>query len=377
MEGPREARPLASAGDELLDALRALAERRALPALDAARRAREALRASGAPPERIGAAEWIAEAAALRDDRAADRARELLAADDAVAALASAAIAARDVVPPRFARYVAMLARNRRATALPFYPGLTSRAWHDASAFPIARELEAKATSIAREFRALDPALFHRESEAIAREGDWDVGLLLERGRRNEPLCERCPETLAVLSAHRVVRGLAGLAYFSRLGPGARVAPHRGPTNLRLRCHLGIAVPEGCGLSVDGIAGGWREGRCVVFDDSFEHAAWNASARERIVLIVDVWHPELSDAEIALLQGMERYALALGANAAGYWAANARERSAARAARSPEMSAPATVPASLAETTASPAKNSTPSTGSASAARAPRPPTAT
>src|SRR5581483_9477728 len=77
VEGPREARPLASAGDELLDALRALAERRALPALDAARRAREALRASGAPPERIGAAEWIAEAAALRDDRAADRAREL------------------------------------------------------------------------------------------------------------------------------------------------------------------------------------------------------------------------------------------------------------------------------------------------------------
>jgi aspartate beta-hydroxylase len=34
-----------------------------------------------------------------------------------------------------------------------------------------------------------------------------------------------------------------------------------------------------------------------VFDDSFEHEAWNKGARERIVLIVDIWHPDLTPRE--------------------------------------------------------------------------------
>jgi aspartate beta-hydroxylase len=34
-----------------------------------------------------------------------------------------------------------------------------------------------------------------------------------------------------------------------------------------------------------------------VFDDSFEHEAWNEGAGERIVLIVDIWHPDLTPSE--------------------------------------------------------------------------------
>jgi len=45
-----------------------------------------------------------------------------------------------------------------------------------------------------------------------------------------------------------------------------------------------------------------------VFDDSFEHEAWNLSDRRRTVLIVDVWHPDLSDDEVLLLDGLQRYA---------------------------------------------------------------------
>jgi aspartate beta-hydroxylase len=42
-----------------------------------------------------------------------------------------------------------------------------------------------------------------------------------------------------------------------------------------------------------------QEGRAVLFDDSFLHEAANSSASEpRVVLIVDVWHPDLSDEEV-------------------------------------------------------------------------------
>lgn len=41
-----------------------------------------------------------------------------------------------------------------------------------------------------------------------------------------------------------------------------------------------------------------EEGKCLVFDDSFEHEAWNDdSDHSRIVLIVDVWHPDLTPEE--------------------------------------------------------------------------------
>ncbi len=46
-------------------------------------------------------------------------------------------------------------------------------------------------------------------------------------------------------------------------------------------------------------------------DDSFEHEAWNHSGAERVVLIVDFWHPELTPCErqaVAMINGMsDRY----------------------------------------------------------------------
>ena len=51
----------------------------------------------------------------------------------------------------------------------------------------------------------------------------------------------------------------------------------------------------------------WREGHAVVFDDTYEHEAWNRGSRTRVVLIVDVWSPHLSLAErdaVALVAAM-------------------------------------------------------------------------
>ena len=45
----------------------------------------------------------------------------------------------------------------------------------------------------------------------------------------------------------------------------------------------------------------WTEGKFIVFDDSFEHEVWHEGESFRLVLIVDIWHPELTARERATL----------------------------------------------------------------------------
>ena len=45
----------------------------------------------------------------------------------------------------------------------------------------------------------------------------------------------------------------------------------------------------------------WQEGKVVIFDDTYEHEAWNRSKKTSVVLIFDLWSPYLSDAERAAL----------------------------------------------------------------------------
>jgi len=41
----------------------------------------------------------------------------------------------------------------------------------------------------------------------------------------------------------------------------------------------------------------WEEGKCIVFDDSFEHELWHNGTTSRVILVLDVWHPDLNDAQ--------------------------------------------------------------------------------
>jgi aspartyl/asparaginyl beta-hydroxylase (cupin superfamily) len=96
---------------------------------------------------------------------------------------------------------------------------------------------------------------------------------------------------------------------FSLLAPRTEIPPHVGVNNARLVCHLPLIVPEGCWFRVGAETRYWKPGEAFVFDDTIEHAAVNPSDELRVVLIFDVWHPDLSEVEreaVAALVATER-----------------------------------------------------------------------
>jgi aspartate beta-hydroxylase len=118
------------------------------------------------------------------------------------------------------------------------------------------------------------------------------------------PHAESCSVTDSLVpQTARIIRAtprLGELAFLSILAPHTHVRTHCGPWNLRLNVHLAISIPsqKECGVRVASEIRHWQEGQCLVFDDSFEHKVWNDCAQPRCVLVVNVWHPELSDLEV-------------------------------------------------------------------------------
>ena len=87
----------------------------------------------------------------------------------------------------------------------------------------------------------------------------------------------------------------AGESTFSALGGGAHLKPHCGSTNCRLTCHLPLLVPPGCSIRVGDEERPYREGECMVFDDSYEHEVWHRGppGSTRVVLLIRFWHPDI------------------------------------------------------------------------------------
>lgn len=231
----------------------------------------------------------------------------------------------------RLNRYLELFLNDASHPRMGFYPGLTARPWHDPSNFAIVHALEGAYGAICQEISALEPKEFQIEIEGMSRVGSWDVFLFYERGRKNEDNCSRCPTITRIIETHDTVRTLAGLMYASKTRPGTHIVPHQGPTNMRLRVHLGIKIPQGdCGLRVGPELRRWKEGKCLVFDDSFEHESWNYTKEPRVVMILDIWHPDLTDHEKRFLQGLHRYAFYQAGSLNRYWTANADARERAR-----------------------------------------------
>jgi ornithine lipid ester-linked acyl 2-hydroxylase len=173
-----------------------------------------------------------------------------------------------------------------------------SSTFFETDAFPWVREVEAKWTTIRKE---LDVLLEHKEQipnlqdispeqSSVASGESWKTFFLYGFGHKIEKNCACCPETAHIVSK---IPGLK-MAMFSILAPKSHIPPHRGPYRGLLRYHLGLIIPppvSNCRLRVADEIRSWQEGRSLIFDDSFDHEAWNDSDRHRVVLFVDFVRP--------------------------------------------------------------------------------------
>ncbi|MFM7786243.1 MAG: aspartyl/asparaginyl beta-hydroxylase domain-containing protein, partial [Gammaproteobacteria bacterium] len=223
---------------------------------------------------------------------------------------------AADSLSPRFAESLDISFGRRRiypqSPTRYYFPGLPLQQFFARELFDWAPAVEAATASIRAELQALlaEPGHFapYLQSDGAGPllndrsqldNPDWSACYLLRNGALT-PQGERCRQALAALSGAPLPRipGRSPNVLFSKLAPRTRIPPHNGFLNTRLICHLPLVVPPDCGrLRCGNAEQAWREGELLVFDDSIEHEAWNDSNEERVVLLFEIWRPELGQRE--------------------------------------------------------------------------------
>jgi ornithine lipid ester-linked acyl 2-hydroxylase len=159
--------------------------------------------------------------------------------------------------------------------------------FYDSAEFAFTKDLEANWLTIKQELTQLREGDFMAWPEKYLYGKGWDIFGLYAFGLRVGHNCSLCPETT------RLVEAIPNLtsAGFSSLAAGTHIAPHTGYPDGLLRCHLGLVVPENCGIRVADETKNWTEGQCLVFDDTSEHEAWNRGGSTRVVLLLDFKAP--------------------------------------------------------------------------------------
>lgn len=230
----------------------------------------------------------------------------------------------------RFAQSIEILmGKKQRYVQEPrayFFPELANIQFFPRESFPWLAALEAAAPEITAELEQLiatdqgfEPYIRQavdaptRQDHPLLNNSAWSAFFLWKDGAPVPDHAERCPKTLAALAATPLCRipGRTPSILFSRLAPGAHIPPHTGFLNTRLICHLPLIVPPNCHLRVGNERREWRTGEAWVFDDTIEHEAVNGSDRSRVVLIFDIWRPELTarerDQVAALLAAIDSF----------------------------------------------------------------------
>ena len=214
-------------------------------------------------------------------------------------------------------------------TAMPFW-NTTS----EADLFPWAGPLQAQSDIIQQEFQSKlsseSPSrLFASDSvwqNQVMGTG-WSAVRLQRLGVWNKDVCDEFPETYNLLKSLDIPLAVRGVC-FARQAPHSGVQPHSDGRNFILTSHLGLEVPTGkerdmqheetcsytlrlllllllqlgCWMKVGEKKSSWEVGKLLTLDTSFTHSTSNPTDQERHVLILDHWHPELTQAERAGLE---------------------------------------------------------------------------
>lgn len=204
--------------------------------------------------------------------------------------------------------------------------GLLASPWHDPARFPGVKSLEDKFSDLDFEVRSFladpDSSMFLRPAtrvtsgssehipgahlyEKLVHNGSWDEARVYRYGMWNEPLCNKfLTKTCKFIqkALPEVWTNAFSDISISRMAPHTESIKLQGDSNMRLTLELALSAPEGAGMKVgDEVRDpAWHEGKVTVFDDSFEYEVWNRNAsQERVVLWLQLWHPEFSNSERA------------------------------------------------------------------------------
>ena len=226
--------------------------------------------------------------------------------------------------PGRFDEALAIMAGKQQPVVqkplMLHYPELPPIAFYNRALCPWLETLEAATPMIQAELSAVlahGQRDFHpyidyppdapvNQFAELNRSPKWSSLFLWRDGVRNDRACEAFPRTVALMDtlplAHQP--GFAPTVVFSALQPHTRIPTHTGSTNTRLLVHLPLVLPGPARFRVGNQERAWRLGEAWVFDDTIEHEAWNDADQLRVILIIDVWNPFLSEAERELVNTM-------------------------------------------------------------------------
>jgi hypothetical protein len=205
-------------------------------------------------------------------------------------------------------------------------------AYGDPAITAVVRHLDTHWENIWNEFQSVSktlPSDYQTDTEHhILHQGKWDWHSYMTKGvvdhshktqfHRNFPvttaileeLRNNTSETQSALCRNQLFEGTPfGYSFFSTLHNNANIQPHAGPMNFRLRVHVPLSVPTlqstndangtsnprpACGIRVGGVTREWYTGKSLVLDDSFVHEVWNDTTERRVLLLVDLWHPDVT-----------------------------------------------------------------------------------
>lgn len=216
--------------------------------------------------------------------------------------------------------YAGVKAPPKQEPILLNYPRLPAIPFYDRTLFPWLGELEAATPIIQAELTALleesfddfAPYIAYPKGAPVNQWGElnhsrkWTSLWLWKDGEKQQSVCDRCPQTAALLESLPMARqeSFAPTAVFSALQPHTHIPAHTGSANVRLLTHLPLILPGPARFRVGNTTREWKMGEAWVFDDTIEHEAWNDADEMRVILIFDVWNPYLTEAEQTLITAM-------------------------------------------------------------------------
>lgn len=189
-----------------------------------------------------------------------------------------------------------------------YYPGLPQKRFYDPEEFPWLKAMLALLPAMQAELAAVmaegaegfGPYVQPQPNRPAPNNPllgsmDWSALHFWRNGEIVEENASRCPATMEALALAPMPRvpDRSPNAHWSRLRPGAHITPHTGMLNTRLICHIPILTAPACSLRVGSETRHWADGVPLVFDDSMEHEARNAGDAERVVLLFEIWRPEI------------------------------------------------------------------------------------